>query len=119
MNTHTQIIKAVTCMCGWGRGITFHRLFCVLTFLEKKLKFKKTDKTIVTPQISEFLNEHYYTLTALAILYVEKFFNRNMDQNNLSKNEHNRAVKDVGEVVKVVKFQPFIKNYSISNVYLS
>lgn len=74
MNTHTQIIKVVTCMCGCGRGITFHCLFCVLTFLEKKLKFKKTDKTIVTTLISGFLNENYYTLTALAILYVERGF---------------------------------------------
>ena len=39
---------------------------------------------------------------------LKEVFNRNMDQKNLSKNEHNRAVKDVGDIVKVLKLQPFI-----------
>lgn len=39
---------------------------------------------------------------------LKESFKGNMDQNNLSKNKHNRAVKYGCEVGDVLKLQPFI-----------
>lgn len=39
---------------------------------------------------------------------LKESFKGNTDQNNLSKNEHNRAVKYASELGDVLKLQPFI-----------